>query len=106
MIDWDSTDDKVAEGRLVSSDPRDFVNDIPLGPNAVKVLVENAIKPDAFLWRPGSEMDTIDQAVGEMIAWQITKCFLAEEEEIPVMVKFRTHNHIPDYNNINFNVSA
>ncbi|CAA7034329.1 unnamed protein product [Microthlaspi erraticum] len=59
----------VAEGRILSSDPEDFINDIPLGPNSVKVLVETAIMTEAFLWRPAPDMFTVAQAVGEIIAW-------------------------------------
>lgn len=69
MFDWCGSDDKVGEGRVLSNDSADFVNGIPLGPNSVKVLVETAIKEDAFLWRPASNVFTIHQAVGEIIAW-------------------------------------
>uniref|UniRef100_A0A1J3K712 Uncharacterized protein n=1 Tax=Noccaea caerulescens TaxID=107243 RepID=A0A1J3K712_NOCCA len=42
LYDWSGSDAKVAEGRILSSDPKDFINEIPLGPNSFKVLVENA----------------------------------------------------------------
>ncbi|CAA7043014.1 unnamed protein product [Microthlaspi erraticum] len=60
---------RMAEGRLVSSEAEEKVNGIPLGPNSVKVLVETAVKADAFLWRPAQSMCTIGEAVGEMVAW-------------------------------------
>lgn len=69
LFDWSGRVEKVAEGRVLSSDPEDFLNDIPLGPNSVKVLVETAVKADAFLWRPAPNMFTIDEAIGEIIAW-------------------------------------
>ena len=54
LVDWSGSDENVAEGRILSSEPDDFVNDIPLGLLAVKVLVESAIKSDAFLWSPAT----------------------------------------------------
>lgn len=70
----------------------DFVNNIPLGPNSVKVLVETAVKGDAFLWRPAQNMFCISQAVGETIAWP-QNCVVALEDEfqpedIPPKVMF------------------
>lgn len=91
LVDWCGNDDNVAEGRLFSSDPDDFINDIPLGPNAVKVLVEIASKPSAFLWRPAPEMFTIEEAVGKLIAWPATNYFLLDQaEDIANEVKFLT----------------
>lgn len=73
------TDDIVAEGRLMSSDPEDFVNGISLGPNAVKVLVETAIKPDTFIWRPSStKILNIGEAVGEIISWPAQSCVVTD----------------------------
>lgn len=61
----------------------DFVNNVPLGPNSVKVSVDTVIKGDAFLWRPAPNMYTIAQAVGETIAWpQNCVVSLAEELEL------------------------
>lgn len=68
LFDWSGTDDKVAQGRILSFDHADFVNNIPLGPNAVKVSVETATNPDASLWRPTPNMFTIEKVVGEIIA--------------------------------------
>ena len=48
LVDWSSSDENFAEGRIISSELEDFVNDIPLGPLAVKVLVETAIKYDCI----------------------------------------------------------
>ncbi|KAL0690551.1 hypothetical protein Bca4012_090229 [Brassica carinata] len=62
LVDWSGSDENVAEGRIISSESEDFVNDIPLGPLAVKVLVETAIKSDAFLWRPATGMFIVEHA--------------------------------------------
>ncbi|XP_019086556.1 PREDICTED: uncharacterized protein LOC104754446 [Camelina sativa] len=67
LVDWAGTDDNVVEGLVLSTDPADFVNDIPLGPNHIKVLVETAIKPDAYLWKPAINVFNIEQAVGLVI---------------------------------------
>ncbi|KAL0702409.1 hypothetical protein Bca4012_058531 [Brassica carinata] len=88
LVDWSGSDENVAEGRIISSEPDDFVNDIPLAPLAVKVLVESAIKPDAFLWRPTTGMYNVEHAVGEMIAWPVNKCVFIDHgmysEDIPL----------------------
>lgn len=47
----------------------DFVNNVSLGPNSVKVLVETTIEGDAFLWRPAPNMFSTAQAVRQTIAW-------------------------------------
>lgn len=96
MVDWSATDqtlaENVAEGRVVSYDADEIVNGIPLGPNSVKVLVESAIKPEAFLWRPAHEMFNVEDALGEMVAWQADYCIVPTAgfipEDIAPKVKF------------------
>ena len=44
-MDWSAVDVNLAEGRIVSFEPDELVNGIPLGPNVVKVLVETTTKP-------------------------------------------------------------
>lgn len=83
MVDWSGSDENVAEGRVISYDADELVNGIPLGPNSVKVLVENAIKPEAFLWRPAPEMFNIEDAVGEMVAWHGEYCIVPTRGSIP-----------------------
>ncbi|XP_018458668.2 uncharacterized protein LOC108829522 isoform X1 [Raphanus sativus] len=74
LIDWADEEGNVGEGRILSSDPNDIVNDSRLGPSDLKVLVETATEPEAFLWRPASNMCTIKEAVGHIIAWPKNKC--------------------------------
>lgn len=104
LVDWSGSDENVAEGRIISSEPDDFVNDIPLGPLAVKLLVESAIKPDAFLWRPATGMYNVEQAVGEMIAWPVNKCVFLDHgmysEDIPLRVRYLIDQNM----NINFSL--
>jgi len=68
LIDWVDEEGNVAEGRILSSDPNDIVNDSRLGPTDVKVLVDAATEPGAFYWRPASNMCTIKEAVRHIIA--------------------------------------
>lgn len=63
----------------MSYDADELVNGIPLGPNTVKVLVESSTKPEAFLWRPAPEMFTIEDVVGEMVAWHADYCIFPTE---------------------------
>lgn len=59
----------VAEGTVVSTDPDCLVHFKKLGPDGCKVWVDVAVDPEAFLWRPSSEMCTIGEAVGSTVAW-------------------------------------
>ncbi|XP_012850059.1 PREDICTED: uncharacterized protein LOC105969828 [Erythranthe guttata] len=81
LVDWGGTNDIVAEGRVVSFDPKDLVDQIPLGPNAIKVLVNVPIQPNAFLWRPTPNMTFIKESRGKTIAWHSERVILQSEEE-------------------------
>lgn len=48
LLDWCGTDEIVAEGCVLSTDPKELVNHIHLGPNAMKVSVHIINNPDAF----------------------------------------------------------
>ncbi|CAN6845890.1 unnamed protein product, partial [Brassica oleracea] len=48
LIDWADEDGNVAEGRMLSSDPNDIVNESRLGPMNAKVFVDAATEPEAF----------------------------------------------------------
>ncbi|XP_024021335.1 uncharacterized protein LOC21409630 isoform X3 [Morus notabilis] len=39
----------------------------------VRVWVDVAKKPDAFLWRPTSDMSTIEEAISSNVAWPANK---------------------------------
>jgi len=62
LLDWYGGEEIVAAGELLSKDPNELLNQIPLGPNAVKIRVVICIKPDAYLWRPTTEMTYIGDA--------------------------------------------
>ena len=67
------TGEVVGEGRWSSSDPYAKGHHIPIGPNAMRVWVDVAKKGEAFLWRPTSEMTSIEEAVGSTVAWPADK---------------------------------
>ena len=70
----------------------EFVNNVPLGLNSAKVVVETAFEKDAFLWRPAPKMYTIGQAVGETVAWPQDEVLVLDDEfssnDIPSNVRF------------------
>ncbi|KAK9926973.1 hypothetical protein M0R45_024179 [Rubus argutus] len=81
LLDWCGTEEIVVEGCWVSSDPKELVNQIPLGPNATKILVDIPNIPDAFLWRPTSNMSFVHQAQGKMIAWPVERVIMQIDEQ-------------------------
>lgn len=101
FVDWSDIDENVGEGRILSSDPDDIVNDCRLGPYDLKVLVEAAYKPDAFLWRPAQKIFHMKEAVGHIIAWPTDKCRLVDNniqmEDIAPMVFIISSNVLAMY---------
>ena len=75
---WKAQDELIAEGVLLSTDPTELVNQIPLGPNAAVVKVERVVMSDAFIRRPTTEVTKMGDAVDETIAWPIDKLRLPD----------------------------
>ncbi|CAL9235236.1 unnamed protein product [Arabidopsis halleri] len=73
LIDCSKPGQKVAEGRVWSSNPTDTVHLKPLGPNASKVSVDVPLVGNAKVWKPSSEIQTIDDALGSLVAWPSDK---------------------------------
>ncbi|KAG7567809.1 putative transposase Ptta/En/Spm plant [Arabidopsis thaliana x Arabidopsis arenosa] len=73
IFDWNLEDMIVAEGQLISTDPKELANNIPLGPNVAIVKVHMVINKDAYLWRPTNEMILMGDTLNEFIAWPIQK---------------------------------
>ncbi|CAH9070270.1 unnamed protein product [Cuscuta epithymum] len=73
LLDISGSGKIVAEGHWSSSDPNQLVHFVPLGPNAMRVWVDMPRIPDALLWRPTSELECIEDAVGTTIAWPSNK---------------------------------
>lgn len=69
LIDLSGRREIVAEGRVFSTDPNALVHFVPLGRNAVKVMLDSVKVPNAVLWRPSSELEFIEDAIGTTIAW-------------------------------------
>lgn len=63
---------------MLSTDPKELVNEIPLGPNAAVVKVRHVVKPDAYLWRPMPGMSLMGDAQDETIAWPINRINVPE----------------------------
>ena len=59
----------MALGRLHSSISEEIVNDVPLGPSAMIVWIDDPLNPEAFLWRPAPGLIRIADAVGKKVAW-------------------------------------
>ena len=75
-MDWCGTDEIVVEGRVLSSDPNELVQLSPLGPDAMKIIIDISRKPDAFLWRPALYLTRIGEVEGEIVAWPATRVVL------------------------------
>uniref|UniRef100_A0A803NJ13 Uncharacterized protein n=1 Tax=Cannabis sativa TaxID=3483 RepID=A0A803NJ13_CANSA len=68
ILDWCGSGETIADGHFVSSDPKDLVHQIPLGPNAMKVGIDVVRQPGAFLWRPTPAITCIEEAIANTIA--------------------------------------
>ncbi|XP_024016375.1 uncharacterized protein LOC112089853 [Eutrema salsugineum] len=66
----------IAEGRWSTNDPLQTVHFVPLGPNAVKVWIDVVKVKDACVWRPSSEIECMEDAIGTTIAWPEDKVVL------------------------------
>jgi len=73
MLDYKNGKERVAQGRVCTSNRSDTVHHMPLGPNASKVCVEVSKIKDVAVWRPNSEIQTIADAVGSIVAWPSDK---------------------------------
>ncbi|KAL3820229.1 hypothetical protein ACJIZ3_006134 [Penstemon smallii] len=51
--------------------PKEEIDDVVLGPGFVKVVIKRAIEPNYYLLRPRKGVNTVEQAVGKIVAWQI-----------------------------------
>lgn len=77
LLDWFGTEDVVVgEGEFCIAEPTYRVGRIPLGPNAVAVIVKFVLIPNAPVWRPTKDVYSLTQAVGVKIPWQADKVIL------------------------------
>lgn len=63
---------------MLSTNPKELLNDIPLGPNAAIVKVEMVVKPGAYLWRPSPAISLMSDALNQTIAWPIDRLHLPD----------------------------
>jgi len=75
-LDCHGLGQRIALGRVFSTDPAEKVHFVPLGPNASKVWVEVSEYDGARVWRPNSEIEFIGDAVGSTVAWPNDKLVL------------------------------
>ncbi|PON59782.1 hypothetical protein PanWU01x14_156770 [Parasponia andersonii] len=68
ILDWYGSTEIVADRNIISSDPKDLVRHVPLGLNAMKVGIDFARQPNAFLWKLTSDMSSIEDVVGNIVA--------------------------------------
>lgn len=66
----------VAEGRWASNDPDQNVHFVRLGNNAVKVWIDVVKVSDAAVWRPSTEIECMEDAIGTTIAWPEDKVIM------------------------------
>ncbi|KAH7857583.1 hypothetical protein Vadar_014267 [Vaccinium darrowii] len=82
LLDWMGTGEVVAEGRWSSSDPNALVHHVPIGPGAMRVWVDVAMKRgQVHLWRRTDDMTQIDKALGSTVAWLADKVIFASSPE-------------------------
>ncbi|KAL3825477.1 hypothetical protein ACJIZ3_021506 [Penstemon smallii] len=79
--------ESVAEGVILSMDPKEEINDVVIGPGFVKVVIKRAIEPNYYLLRPRKGVNTVGQAVGKIVSWQI-----ANRNELP-HISFASCSH-------------
>ena len=95
LLDWSGK--IVVEGRWSSSDPNIMVHGIPLGAKFMRVWVDVAKAPNAYLFLPNHEILTMGEAVGLIIAWLAKK--VIARDSIYMMIIFYVHQKFDSYIN-------
>ena len=98
LLDWYGGEEIVAEGEMLSKDPNELLNEIPLGPNAVKIRVAISIIADAYLWRPTHEMTCIGEAEGETVVWPADRLIMETEQQSESQDNISTPSVVNSYN--------
>lgn len=72
----------VAEDRWETKDPTTLVNGKPIGPNAVKIFIDQVFFSDTFLWRPVStEISTLEDCLKAFVVWPANRVFYIRNED-------------------------
>ncbi|CAL9217426.1 unnamed protein product [Arabidopsis halleri] len=74
-------DEVFAEGVICSTDKDELIDNIPLGLNAIILIVDLVLKPEACLWRPSPEMFVMGDALKTKIAWPVLRLELMDVPE-------------------------
>ncbi|XP_033143708.1 uncharacterized protein LOC117132782 isoform X1 [Brassica rapa] len=69
LMDYIQKEEVVALGRWQTKEPKSLVNGLPLGPNAVKVFVDEVLNPTAFIWRPTVGKTNMEDFLNCYVAW-------------------------------------
>ncbi|KAF9619952.1 hypothetical protein IFM89_010568 [Coptis chinensis] len=79
LMNWLVPHELVAEGHWETNDPNVKVHCLPLGDNASKVWVDVVKNSEARLWRQSSELETIGDARGSIVAWPTKHVIFTDE---------------------------
>lgn len=71
IYDWNVAGEVIAEGVLCSTNPKQMINNIPLGLNAAIVKVDLVLKEVVYLWRSTAGILVMADAIYADIAWPI-----------------------------------
>lgn len=58
---------------MCSSNSKERINNLPLGPGAVILQVTKVFNFNAPLWRPTADISVIGEAIHEKIVWPVIK---------------------------------
>lgn len=58
---------------MCSTNSKERVNNIPIGPSAVSIQVVKVFNDNAPMWRPTADIIVIGDAINEKIAWPVQK---------------------------------
>ena len=78
-MDYVHNGEVVAVGRWQTKEPQTLVNGLPLGPNAIKVYVDEVVNPDAYIWRPTVGKTTMEDYQNCFVAWPTNRVVFDSE---------------------------
>lgn len=71
-------------------EPKTLVNGLPLGPNAIKVYVDEVVNPDANIWRPTVGKTTMEDYQNCFVAWPANRVVFDSESSKAGSSKFKS----------------
>lgn len=79
LMDYVRNEEVVAVGRWQTKEPQTLVNGLPLGPNAIKVYVDEVVNPDAYIWRPTVGKTAMEDYHNSFVAWPANRVVFDSE---------------------------